>query len=263
MASASTQTQIISELKTQVAQSCRIVGLSGVSLGTLGHVSVRIPDTELFLIKGRGPDVEGMEFATERDVITMNMDGEVVEARDGIGAPAETSMHLAVFRERPEIQSVIHGHPDWIVILTSAGKPIVPIINAYDGGSSARLVNQGIPIYPRSMTITNDELGADMMKTMGNSNVCLLFGHGICVAGTSVENATATSLSIYELARLNYLTYAIGTPQAISAEDMENRGRPRATQVDDHGRPMTPSGVSSFWRYQVKRLPGIPQDPYA
>ncbi len=263
MTNTTPQTQIVNELKTQVAQSCRIVGLSGVSLGTLGHVSVRIPGTDRFLIKGRGADVEGMEYATESDVITMNMAGEVLETRDGIGAPAETAMHLAVFRERPEIQSVIHGHPDWIVVLTSAGKPIVPMINAYDGGSSARLVNQGVPIYPRSMTITNDELGVDMMKTMGKSNVCLLFGHGICVAGTSVENSTSTSLSIYELARLNYLTYSIGTPHPVSPEDMQGRGQPRAPQVDAQGRAATPSGVSSFWRYQVKRLPEIPRDPYA
>ena len=261
MVNTTPQTQVMSDLKTQVALSCRIIGLKGVAIGTLGHVSVRVPGTDLVLIKGRGADVEGMEFSTKRDVITMNMQGEVLEARDGIGAPGETAMHLAVLRERPEIQSVIHGHPDWIVILTSAGKSIVPMVNAYDGGSSARLITQGIPIYPRSMTISNDELGADMMKTMGKNNVCLLYGHGICVAGTSVENATSTSLSIYEIARLNYLTYAIGTPQPVSPDDL--RGDGRRPQMDAQGRAATPSGVSSSWRYQVKSLPKIPTDPFA
>jgi ribulose-5-phosphate 4-epimerase/fuculose-1-phosphate aldolase len=255
------QTQILNDLKTQVALSCRIIGTRGFAIGTLGHVSVRVPGTDLLLIKGRGADVEGMEFATERDVITMNMQGEVLEAREGIGAPNETAMHLAVLRQRPEVQSVIHAHPDWVVILTSAGKPLIPMVNAYDGGSSARLINQGIPIYPRSLLISNDDLGADMMKTMGEKNVCFLFGHGICVAGTSVESSTSTSLSIYEAARLNYLAYAIGAPTPVSRDDLGTGGRP---QADGQARqqPATPSGVSSFWRYEVKRLPEIPADRY-
>jgi ribulose-5-phosphate 4-epimerase/fuculose-1-phosphate aldolase len=252
------QTQIINELKTQVALSCRIIGFNHVTRGTLGHVSVRVPNTDLVLIKGRGADVEGMEYTTERDIITMNMKGEVLESRAGIGAPAETAMHLAVLRHRPDVQSVIHAHPDWVVVLTSAGKPLVPMVNAYDGGSSARLVKAGIPIYPRSMTITNDELGEDMMKTMGESNVCLLVGHGTCVAGTSVENATSTNVTVYELARLNYLTYSIGTPQPVNDADLGRGGGRPPAGMDGQG---PAAGMSSFWRYETKRLPAIPPDP--
>ena len=252
------QTQTVNELKSQVALSCRIIGFNRVTNDTRGHVSVRIPGTDLILIKGRGADVEAMEYTSERDVITMNMQGEVLEARDGITAPAETPMHLAVLRHRPEVQSVIHAHPDWVVVLTAAGKPLVPILNAYDGGSSARLIKQGIPVYPRSMTITNDELGEDLMKTMGQANVCLLVGHGTCVAGSSVENATSTNLTVYECARLNYLTYSIGTPQPVSDADLRpGGGRPQGGM--DGGAPA--AGMSSFWRYETKRLPAIPPDP--
>jgi ribulose-5-phosphate 4-epimerase/fuculose-1-phosphate aldolase len=258
------QTQIVNELKTLVAQSCRIIGYNRVTNDTRGHVSVRIPNTDLILIKGRGADVEAMEYTTERDVITMNMKGEVLEARDGITSPAETAMHLAVLRHRPDIQSVIHAHPDWVVVLTAAGKPLVPMLNAYDGGGSARLVRRGIPIYPRSMTITNDELGEDLMKTMGEANVCLLVGHGTCVAGTSVENATSTNLSVYELARLNYLAYSIGTPMPISDNDLRpGGGQPPAGggMGGGDGDANRPGGMSSFWRYQTKRLPEIPPEP--
>jgi ribulose-5-phosphate 4-epimerase/fuculose-1-phosphate aldolase len=249
-------TQLENELKKQVALSCRIIGYRNVTKGTLGHVSVRVPETDRILIKGRGPDVEGMEFSTERDIITINMEGNVLDARDGLTAPAETAMHLAVLRRRPEVQSVIHAHPDWIVVLTSVGKPLIAMVNAYDGGSSARIIKEGIPIYPRSMTITNDDLGDDMMRTMGNNDICLQFGHGICVAGTSVENATQTSLTLYEVARLNYLAYAIGTPQPIADADL--RVRRQASSAGQ--RPQTPSGISSFWRYETKCLPQIHPD---
>ena len=250
-------TQVQNELKEKVALSCRIIGNRGVTRGTLGHVSVRLPGTDYVLIKAKGADEEALEFATARDIITITMDGQIVEAPDGLAAPQETAMHLAVLRKRPEVQSVIHAHPDWIVILASAGKPLVPILGAYDGNASARLLEEGVPLYPRSLTITNDDLGEDFMKTMQDHRCCILFGHGITAAGSSVEDVTNTCLTLYELARVNYLTYAIGQPQAIPQRDVEEVSGRRAS-----GRNQAPhtnrSGEPSFWRYERRRLPDVP-----
>lgn len=166
-------------------------------------------------------------------------------------------MHLAVYRHRPEVQSVIHAHPDWIVILTATGRPLVPMLGAYDGNASQRLVGEGIPLYPRSLTITNRELGEDFMQTMGDHRVCMLFGHGITAAGSSVEDVTQTCLTLYELARLNYLAYAIGTPQAIPEEDRREMAERRATGRYQ-GAHTSRTGEPSFWRYERRRLGAIP-----
>jgi ribulose-5-phosphate 4-epimerase/fuculose-1-phosphate aldolase len=71
-------TQVQQELKEKVAMSCRIIGNRGVTRGTLGHVSVRLPGTDYVLIKAKGADEEALEFATPRDVITITMGGEIV-----------------------------------------------------------------------------------------------------------------------------------------------------------------------------------------
>lgn len=228
--------------------------------GTLGHVSARVPGTDRILIKSRGPAVEGMEFATAKDIIVINGEGELLEgAPEGLQQPAETAMHLVLYRKRPEVMSVIHSHPDWVVVLTSAGKPLVPMLNGYDGGSSTRMLMEGCPIYPRSLTITNDELAEDFYNTMQQHRFCLLFGHGMTTAGGSVEEATQTSLTVYEIARLNYLTYAIGTPRAVSEEDTREYGERRqaAGGGQDRFRP-APGRESAFWTYEKKRLPPLP-----
>ena len=254
-------TQLEKELREKVAVSCRIIGNRNVTRGALGHVSARIPGTDRILIKAKGPDEEALEFAVERDVIVINLAGEVLEAPAGLTAPNETAMHLAVFRKRPEVMSVIHAHPDWVVILTGTGKPLVPMLGAYDGGASLRLLTGGVPIYPRSLTIINDELGADFMNTMGDHRACLLFGHGITAAGTSVEDVTQTCLTLYEIARINYLAYSIGQPLGVSAEDQkEYLGRRAAgSYTPDRSRPSS-TGEPSFWRYERKRLPQLPRD---
>jgi ribulose-5-phosphate 4-epimerase/fuculose-1-phosphate aldolase len=246
-------TQEINELKDTVATACRILGTRGVTHGALGHVSARIPGTDRVLIKAKGPDEEALEFAAVRDIITIDIEGAVLEAPDGLTSPNETAMHLAVYRARPEVMSVIHSHPDWVVVLTACEKPILPIYGAYDP-QSMRMAADGIPVYPRSVTIVNDELGKDFMKTMGTSDTCLLRGHGMTTAGSSVEDCTNRSLRVYELARINYLAYAIGNPKSIPDEDIaEYRERENVGQRKRLQGPST-SGVRSDWKYYKKAL---------
>jgi len=243
----------VKELRRQVALSCRILGARGVTLGSFGHVSVRIPGSDRILIKAKGPNEAALEYASEKDIITINIDGKVLEAPKGLDSPNETAMHLAVYRKRPDVQSVIHTHPDWVVALTACDKPLVPMYAAYNP-PSLRLLLEGIPIYQRSVTIVDDELGEDFMRAMGDKKVCLLTGHGMTTAGSSVEESTLISLNAFELARMNYLAYAIGTPKSIPEQDIKEykerwlRGQRARLQGPSS------TGEHADWRYQVKRL---------
>jgi len=241
---------MIKQLTNEVMFSCRIMGDRGVTRGAFGHVSARIPGTDRILIKSKGPAEEGLEFATEKDIITIDMKGNVLKADKGKDAPQETAMHLAVYRARPEVMSVIHTHPDWVVALTASERPLLPIYAAYNP-PGLKLLLEGIPLYGRSVTIINDELGQDFMQTMGSKNACLLLGHGMTTAGVSVQDATLITLNVFELARLNYMAYAIGTPKPIPQRDIEEystRWRNRARKVD------AVKGEHPDWRYFKKLL---------
>jgi ribulose-5-phosphate 4-epimerase/fuculose-1-phosphate aldolase len=242
--------KIIKELREKVAISCRIIGNRGVTRGSFGHVSARIPGTKKILIKAKGPAEEALEFAGKRDIIMIDIDGNTLDAPKGLEAPQETEMHLAVFRARPEVMSVIHSHPDWVVALTASEKPLLPIYAAYNP-PGMRLVLDGIPVYPRSVTVVNEALGKDFMRYMGDKKVCLLRGHGMTTAGKTVEEATSVSLNAFELARLNYMAYAIGTPKSVPEEDIrEYQSRwEKGTRKRDKE-----TGEPSDWRYNKKLL---------
>lgn len=219
--------------------------------GSFGHVSARIPGTDKILIKSKGVNEEALEFTREKDIITIDICGNVLQASNGLDAPHETAMHLAVYRARPEVMSVIHAHPDWVVALTASEKPLLPIYAAYNP-PGLKLLLEGIPLYPRSITIVDDALGNDFIKVMGDKNACLLIGHGVTTAGRSVEEVTLTTLNLFELARLNYLAYAIGQPKPIPAIDIEeyrqrwkaNPGRSQVSTKTEH----------PDWRYFKKLL---------
>jgi ribulose-5-phosphate 4-epimerase/fuculose-1-phosphate aldolase len=242
----------LTELREKVVLSCRMIGSRGVSRGSFGHVSARIPGAEdRILIKAKGPDEEALEFATDRDIITLDLQGRVLEAPSGLQAPAETAMHLAIYRARPEINSVIHSHPLWVVVLTACDKPLVGIYGAYDGDAALRLLEDGLPTFQDSRTITDDALAAEFMQVMGNRRACLLRGHGMTVAGRSVEDATMTSLTIHELAQANYMAYAVGTPLAVPDLDAH---RARWTGGRQNGGAVNAAGEPFIWRYNKRLL---------
>jgi ribulose-5-phosphate 4-epimerase/fuculose-1-phosphate aldolase len=245
--------QAVNELRKKVALSCRMIGNQGITKGSFGHVSARIPGTDRILIKSKGPAEAALEFATEEDIITIDLSGKVLEAGEGLQAPNETAMHLVVYRTRPEVASVIHTHPDWVVVLTACDKPLVPLFAAYNP-PSMRLGLEGIPLYPRSVTIVDDELGEDFMKVMGNKKVCFLRGHGMTTAGKSVEESTSISLNVFELARMNYLAYAIGQPKPVPEQDIKEY-QERWAKGNRKGSEQEATGLEpSDWRWQRQRL---------
>ncbi len=248
-----TKKQIVRELRKKVALSCRIIGNRGVTKGAFGHVSARIPETERILIKSKGPNEEALEFAGEKDIITIDLKGNVLDASKGLDAPQETAMHLAVYRARPEVMSVIHTHPDWVVALTACEKPLLPIYAAYNP-PGLRLFMEGIPLYPRSVTIINDELGEDFMRVMGNKKACLLLGHGMTTSGSSVEEATLISLNVFELARMNFLAYSIGNPKPVPEEDLKEYQQRWEKGVRKRLEGPSSTGEHSDWRYHKKLL---------
>lgn len=246
---------MIEALREKVVLSCRMLGTRGVSKGSFGHVSARIPDSDRLLIKSKGPDEEALEFTTDRDVITLDLAGRVLEAPEGLTAPAETAMHLAIYRARPEVMSVIHSHPLYVVVLTACEKPLVGLYGAYDGAGALRLLDEGLPVYPGTQTIINDELAADFLAVMGNRRACLLRGHGLTVAGASVEEATATSLTVHELAHANFLAYSVGGPLVVP--DLDRHRERWATGRAGRGRAggaVNAAGEPFEWRYGKKLL---------
>lgn len=208
------------ELRAQVATGCRILANEGVSIGAFGHISTRVPGSEALLIKSRGPHEEGLEFATAGDIVAMDSRGEPLEVHHRIGPPNEKHIHLGVYARRPEVNCVIHVHPALVVALTAAGRAILPLYGAYEPAGLA-LVAPGVPIFPSSVLIDSTDLGRAVADVMGESDVCILSGHGIVVCGGDIEEAVARTLAFAELARVNWMAAAVGANlKCVDADDM-------------------------------------------
>jgi ribulose-5-phosphate 4-epimerase/fuculose-1-phosphate aldolase len=210
----------VKQLRERLAKACRVLGKLELTKSATGHISARVQGTETALIRARGPGESGVRFTRADDVITVDFAGKKLEGRADLDPPQEVFIHTWLYRKRPEIGSVVHAHPATVVLFTICGKPLLPLYGAYDP-SSLRLLLEGIPTYPRSITVSNDVLGEEFAAAMPG-RACLMRGHGITTCGATVEEATLTAIKLNELAEMNYRAHLLGNPQPIPADEIKH-----------------------------------------
>jgi 3,4-dihydroxyphthalate decarboxylase len=177
--------------------------------GVLGHVSARAGDSQL-LIRCRGPSERGVARTEATDIRLTDLDGRHLEPGDDWEIPKEFAIHSVIYQARPEVGAVVHAHPRAAVVCTLAGLQPRPVFGAYNI-PAMRMAMSAIPVYPRAVLISRPELASEMLAAMGAANVCLLYGHGIVVAGRSVEQATVAAVNLHELLSVTVTLAQLGT----------------------------------------------------
>src|SRR5262247_4637648 len=100
----------IKNLKQRLVDALQVITGEGVLSGS-GHLSVRIPGTETFLINPRFAGV----LADSKDICTVNFEGKRIAGKGPI--PSETPIHAAVYRSRSDVASVIHCHARYSILV--------------------------------------------------------------------------------------------------------------------------------------------------
>ena len=202
-----------------VATACRVLGHRGLVDGVLGHVSARVGDGS-YVIRCRSSRERGVGLTDLADIRRIDTAGHLVDGDGAWSAPMETPIHTALLNKRPEVGAVIHAHPRAALLCGLAGVTARPVFGAYNI-PAMRMALQGIPVYPRSVLIARQDLAEEMLDAMGDSLVCLLRGHGITVAGPSVEAATVAAVNLNELLTVTVELARLGVvPPDLSAADL-------------------------------------------
>jgi ribulose-5-phosphate 4-epimerase/fuculose-1-phosphate aldolase len=237
----------LEELREKVALACRILALIGVVGEITGHVSARVPGADEMLLRCRGDDEDGVAYTETTAVRRLRFDG----SGEGLGAryerPIELPIHGEILRARPAVGAVVHAHPPAVLLCTLAGVELRPVFGAFDPSAMALAVG-GIPVYPRSILISSPAIAADLLTVMGNKDVCIMRGHGIAVAGRTVEEATLRAIRLEKLARVCWQLAQHGPLPELPAEDLA------AFSNATGGRPALSRGDEWTWRYYVQRL---------
>lgn len=208
-AEAAPSAEEIAALKEKVALATRMLVMEGL-LAASGHVSARIPGTNLVLI---GPGNVSRAVVTADDIVTVDLDSNQVDGKQH--APKETEIHTAIYRARPDVMSVVHSHPVYSLAFSVTGKPILPVT------VHGAIFGDGVPVMDYVGQVDSRALGDQLARTLGNHHAVLLKMHGAAVAAPTLEEAFAWALHLEENAEKQLWAEMSGTVHAMSRADIE------------------------------------------
>ena len=176
-------------------------------LDGLGHISVRSvqrPD-HFFLSRDLAPGL-----VTAADLVEYDLDGSPVNPKAPQGY-RERFLHAAIFKARPDVNSVVHSHMPSVLPFTDVTTPLRPMYHM------AAFLLAGAPIFEvRSvqgqvgMLIDNNKVGAALAQTLGNRTVALIRAHGAAIVGTTIPDAVSNAIFLDVNARVQAQAIALG-----------------------------------------------------
>ena len=191
----------LDELRQKVSLSCRI--LANELQDETGHVSVRIPGTDEMYLRCRDGRGYGLLGTQVHQVRRVDFDGRGDDLGAEYAAPNESPLHGEIYRAKADVNAVVHVHPFFLLLCGITGVEFKPVFGGYRP-PAARIAIQGVPVFNRAATVTSKELALQMVEKMGDRDLILLRGHGVAVAGTSVEDATNLAIEFERLGKIMY-----------------------------------------------------------
>lgn len=248
----------IDEVKREVAVANRVLAEMGLAthiLASLGHASMRVPNQPgLFVVKGRGYATDALAVARPEEMIVVDLEGNFVDGPRGTSQCYEVKMHSCIYRERPDVQSIVHTHPRYTNVLGLNDVKLKPMSN-----EGHQLVRSDIPVLPHSRLIITEEDGAQVAQAIGKGPVLLLRGHGAVTAGRNLEQSVMHMLHLEEQARLNWVALAAFGPdyKGIPAENMDEfaagyAAMGEAPHLAGPFASMPPVTVGGVWKYYTE-----------
>lgn len=195
-----------------------LIALSG------GNVSWRMPTGEV-LVTPSGMIYDDM---VADDVLVVDMDGNILEGAHK--ASVDTEALLYIFKEKPEVNAVIHTHQPYAtglgLVMDEIPCNLSTMANATEGPVTVAAYGD-----PGSLS-----MGVEAVRAIGDRLAVVLKHHGVIAVGRDLRQALFSCVYLEEAAKTVAVALATGKPMATMTQ----------AQIDE--------AVAVFHRYGQKPL---------
>ena len=198
--------------RDEVARCMRRLYEHGLTTTSGGNLSLRADDRHVLLTASKFD--KGTLTGAQVGILTLDGANLTPELTPSI----EAGMHLAIYRQRPDVTAVVHAHP---VTASAFCCGTVPLDCRLLAESYAIV---GDPGYAAYALMGTPELAAIVADTANRHNCVLMANHGVLTVGRSLLEAFDRLEVLETAARLNLITRQLGgavplTPERLAAID--------------------------------------------
>ena len=194
------------EQKQQIVRCIRMLERSDI-IDYNGHASVRIGEQRMLINIGSCQRSQ----LTVDDICTIDFDGNLIEGNGK--PPLEFHLHAGIYKSRADVDAVIHAHPNWSTILSTAGQAYLPV---YAQGSLV----YPLPVLDSPDSINNPEMAKRLTDALGDRPAVLMKAHGAATTGKSIIDAFVLINYLEDNAYRQYMSSQIGKPYAFSEKEI-------------------------------------------
>jgi L-ribulose-5-phosphate 4-epimerase len=188
---------------------------------TSGNVSGRDPESGWVVIKPSGVPYEQL---TPENMVVVDLEGKVVEGQ--LKPSSDTFAHVTIYRHRSDVNGVVHTHSTFATAWAAVGRPIPAVLTAICdefGGP--------IPVGAYAK-IGGDEIGQEVLRSIGSSPAILMKSHGVFTIGKTPELAVKAAVMVEDVARTVFYALQLGQPEELPAEEI---ARARRRYLEEYG----------------------------
>lgn len=164
-------------IKQDICEIGRRIYNKGFAAANDGNITVRISDNEVLCT----PTMHSKGFLKPDDISTVDMTGKQIAGRKK--RSSEALLHLEIYKNRPDIKSVVHCHPPHATAFAIAREPIpqcvLPEVEVFLGD---------VPIT-KYETPGGQAFADTIIPFVQKTNVIILANHGTVSYGEDVERA--------------------------------------------------------------------------
>jgi ribulose-5-phosphate 4-epimerase/fuculose-1-phosphate aldolase len=199
--------------RENLASASRILVDQGV-FDAAGHVSMRHPSNPDRYLMSRSL---APQLVAAGDIMEFTLESEPMGG-DARRPFIERFIHGAIYRARPDVNAVAHGHSASVVPFGLVG---VPMLATYH---NAAFIAAGVPVFDiraqfgkTDIVIDTADKGAAMARSLGDKSVVLLRAHGFVAVAPSLQAAVFRAIFTEVNARVQLQAMSLGRGQDIGA----------------------------------------------
>lgn len=200
-----------SEIKQQICDIGKRIYDRRMVASNDGNISVKLSDNEFLCT----PTGVSKGFMTPEFICKVDKNGNVIEANEGFKPSSEIKMHMRVYKERPDVKSVVHAHPIYATSFAIAGIPLTPPIMP-----EAIIALGEVPIAEYG-TPSTEEIPDAVSKYLQHYDAVLLANHGALSFSDSLLNAYHKMESLEFYAELLFKARQLGGPNVLSDDKVK------------------------------------------
>jgi L-fuculose-phosphate aldolase len=220
-------------LRNDIVEVGRRLWVRGFVASNDGNISVRLDATRLLMT----PASVSKGFMTPDMMVITDLNGTMLAGAPGRKPSSEIMMHLVAYRNRPDVNAVVHSHPPLSTGFAVAGIPL-------DRAVLAEVVTTlgSIPIAEYGTPSTR-ELADAVAPYVKAHDGLLLANHGALALGADLFAAYYKMETIEHFAKISLVARMLGREHVLSTEEVGRLQSLRSTYGIAAPAPICPEPV--------------------